>query len=269
MFSRKSLNSFLMVLFALALQACSTPEEETILVHKPSFEQTQFDLMNPRADALDPLEMASQASKENVQIFPFDKVGVNAAGIELTRPAGTYTEDPSVEIFPLEVPQVPPYSDVEKVALGSPLMPETDALLGEPTTSVPVATSPNFVGIQAPGEPLVRIYFEHDSADLDPSDMTGISEVTARFNPNREDYVLSIEGHASIQSSEQDAVKRRIINMRVATDRAYNVARALMEAGIAPEKVRTVSWGESSPSSAHDGMSADAASRRVEIFRIK
>lgn len=266
-FSLKFFNILPIVIAALTLQACSTPEEEVIAVSKPTFEQTKFDLMNPPEGGVDPLELASTSSRSNVQLFPFDRPGVNAAGIKLTAPegSGTYTKDPSVEVFSLE----PPPSGFEKVSLDSPLMPESSALLGQPVSTNPPPKSPNFVGIQAPGEPLVRIYFDHDSADLDPSDMGEISAVSARFNPNREDYVLSVEGHASVQSSEKDPVKRRIVNMRVATDRAYNVARALMEAGIAPEKVRTVSWGESNPSAPHDGMSADASSRRVEIFRLK
>ncbi|HRQ61436.1 MAG TPA: OmpA family protein [Alphaproteobacteria bacterium] len=261
MISRK-FTILIAALASLSLQACSTPEEEVIVVQKPTFEQTQFDLMNP--NDVDPLEMASAASNPNVQIFPFDKPGVTASGLPLKAPAGDYVADPSVEVFPLDNPYQQ-QQEMERTAL----LPASDALLDQPTMGLSKPTSPNFVSIAAPGEPLVRIYFAHDSSDLDPSSMKDISAISARFNPNRADYILSVEGHASLQSSENDPVKRRIINMRVATDRAYNVARALMEAGIAPEKIRTVSWGESSPSGPHDGMDANAASRRVEIFRLK
>ncbi|MCD8571258.1 MAG: OmpA family protein [Alphaproteobacteria bacterium] len=251
----------------LALAACSTPEEEVIDVQKPTFEQTMFDLKNPSGSEIDPLEMASRSSSPNVQVFPFDQPGVNTAGITLTPPDGAYADDPSVEVFPLDDPSNA--SGVERVSLDGPGMPPADLLLGQPALDSGMPHSDNFVSIAAPGEPIVRIYFAHDSAQLDPSAMGDISAVSARFNPNREDYILSVEGHASLQSSEPDPVRRRIVNMRVATDRAYNVARALMEAGIAPEKIRTVSWGESMPSGPHDGMDANAASRRVEIFRVK
>lgn len=261
MISRK-LTMFIAAIASLSLQACSTPQEEVVVVQKPSFEQTKFNLMNPDGN-VDPLAMASAASDDSVQIFPFDKNGVTAGGLALKAPAGDYVADPSVEVFPLESPKAP--EAMERTAL----LPASDALLDQPTMGLGKPDSPNFVSIAAPGEPLVRIYFAHDSSDLDPSSMNDISAVSARFNPNREDYVLSVEGHASVQSSEDDPVKRRIINMRVATDRAYNVARALMEAGIAPEKIRTVSWGESDPAAPHDGMDANAASRRVEIFRLK
>lgn len=249
------------------MQGCSTQEAETIEVQKPTFEQTMFDLTNG-AGAIDPLEMASRSSGKNVKVFPFDKNGVSVSGISLKAPEGMsaqYVSDPSVEVFPLDAPQ---QGGLRDSSVDGPLLPPADVLLGQSGgDGKPV--SPNFVSIQAPGEPVTRIYFDHDSANLDTSDMTEISQITARFNPNREDYVLSVEGHASVQSSEKDPVQRRIVNMRVATDRAYNVARALMESGIAPEKIRTVSWGESVPSPAHDGMSADEASRRVEIFRLK
>jgi outer membrane protein OmpA-like peptidoglycan-associated protein len=270
LFSRDRISSIGLVLAGvacLALSACATQEEEVVPVQKPSFNQTMFDLTN--GGRTDPLEMAKKASSPNVQVFPFDKPGVSASGLALTPPPGAkeYSGDPSVEVFPLE--DAKPSSDVERVSLDGPGMPQADALLGQPSVKAGKPQSPNFVSIEAPGEPVVRIYFAHDSSDLDPSAMGDISTISARFNPNREDYILSVEGHASTQSSEADPIKRRIVNMRVATDRAYNVARALMEAGIAPEKIRTVSWGESLPAKAHDGMDANAASRRVEIFRVK
>lgn len=253
-------------LLCLSLPACSTHEEEVIAVHKPSFQQTVFDLTHG-AGGVDPLEMASRASNSSVQVFPFDKPGVTSSGIALTPPrgmGGSAAHDPSVEVFPMEPAER--YAGVETVSLDSA---STDVLLGQPSFKDGKPRSDNFVSIAAPGEPIVRIYFAHDSADLDPSAIGDISAVSARFNPNRADYILSVEGHASLQSSETDPVRRRIVNMRVATDRAYNVARALMEAGIAPEKIRTVSWGESMPSGPRGGMDANAASRRVEIFRIK
>ena len=273
MFPRKSISKIGLVIAGvscLALSACSTVDEETIPVEKPTFQQTMFDLTNRGSDT-DLLEMAGKSASSNVQVFSFDKSGaVSASGIVLTPPSdmkGTATSDPSVEVFPLDDPQ--PSSDVERASLGGEGMPGTDDLLNKPSGEHKAPKSPDFVSIAAPGEPIVRIYFPHDSADLDPSAMGEISTVSARFNPNREDYILSVEGHASLQSTEKDPVKRRIANMRIATDRAYNVARALMEAGIAPEKIRTVSWGESFPAKAHDGMDANAASRRVDIFEVK
>lgn len=249
-------------LLCLTLPACATQQEETIAVQRPTFEQTVFDLTN--GTPVDPLEMASRASNPSVQVFPFDRPGVTASGIKLTPPKNGATSDPSVQVMPFEAED---YSSHSRVSVDSAY---ADTLLGQPSyRDANKPKSDNFVSIAAPGEPVVRIYFAHDSSQLDPSSMSDISAVSARFNPNRSDYILSVEGHASLQSSETDPVKRRIVNMRVATDRAYNVARALMEAGIAPEKIRTVSWGESMPSGPHGGMDANAASRRVEIFRIR
>lgn len=274
MFSRNTISGIGFVLaglLCLAITGCSTTDEEIIPVQKPSFQQTMFDLTNPHDGAADPLEMASKSANSNVQVFPFDKPGViGGTGITLTPPADAkadYAGDPSVQVFPFDDKN--PASDVERVSLDGSGVPAADALIGEPADTNENMQSPNFVSIEAPGESLLRIYFAHDSSKLDPSAMSDISTVSTRFNPSRAQGVLSVEGHASMQSSEKDPVKRHIANMRVATDRAYNVARALMESGVAPDKIRTVSWGENLPAQAHDGMDANAASRRVEIFRVK
>lgn len=270
-FSCKSMSKIGLVIAGIscmALSACSTSDEEVIDVQKPTFQQTMYDLTS-RSGGTDLLAMAGNSAGPNVKVFSLDGAGADTSlsGVTLTPPeGGVATNDPSVEVFPLDDPKAS--SDVERADLNSGA-PGSDELLSQPSGTGASPKSPDFVSIAAPGEPLVRIYFAHDSSDLDVSAMGDISAVSARFNPNRDDYVLSVEGHASQKSSEADPVKRRIANMRIATDRAYNVARALMEAGIAPEKIRTVSWGESMPAKAHDGLDADAASRRVEIFQMK
>lgn len=263
------------------MQACAGHQVEMIDVEEPPLGK-YYNIQGNGAEAMDEYQNDSAAymsddssydpymisSDPSVQVFSLDEVGA-AGGHFVPSPTPSvqpsYSGNPSVEIFPLDdvlrtewenPAYVPPIEVLTPAPAAGPLTPTPVPVVS------PVGTEPNFVAIETPGEPLVRIYFDHDATGLEPSDLGGIAEVSERFDPSREFSMISVEGYASVESSEPDPIKRRIVNMRVSMDRVYAVARALMEAGVPAEQIRTVAWGEDQTIS-----SAEQA-RRVDVFKM-
>ncbi len=169
---------------------------------------------------------------------------------------------PGVEIYPLD-DAMTNFSSPQPSAAPASLMPFPVAenaghSFGRGGDFVAAATMPG-------GVPSV-IYFAHDSVALSQQDLAQISSLARNYGPGAAQDI-SVAGHASVQSSVPDPVKRKLINLKVSMDRAFAVARALIESGIPAERVKTHGYGEEVPPAPSD-KPVEIAARRVEIYGI-
>ena len=140
-----------------------------------------------------------------------------------------------------------------------------------PTPLVPTADpvpkpQDDTVSLNVPGHDLIRIYFDHDSAKLDEGDIGAITTAAERHAGSP--AIVSVEGHASMETSIEDPIKRKIVNLKVSMDRAFAVAKKLIEKGVPGDLIRASGRGDTAPSAAADGLDSVAASRRVEISSV-
>lgn len=106
-----------------------------------------------------------------------------------------------------------------------------------------------------------RIYFAHDSTQLTSSGYEVVDHVANVYQGQS----LSVEGHASERAEQEKTIERKITNLKVSMDRALSASRALMQKGIPAEAIETKAYGDTKPPLAPQGMSTEAAARRVEI----
>ena len=255
------MNKFLLVGFCGVLLSACASNEEAIEVERPNGGAT-VDLTNGEIysdyNNFDVVSVAQGVSSSNVEIFSLEGA-------------------PADEIVSYESP-APNHphgaignSSVEISAVGQPDISYARSLRPPNYRDAPVTrTEPeqgNFVNIAAPGEPMIRIYFEHGSTDLDTQDVQRIASIGQQYNANQGN-IISVEGHASERADYDDPVKRKEANLRVSMDRAYAVARALIYNGIPASSIRTVAWGEERPPQQSEGMDAESAARRVEVLSV-
>ncbi len=200
-------------------------------------------------------------SSGNVQVYSLD--GAAPAG------SGGYsgaivTNDPSVQVFPLDDEMARAMglghvsSGMPAVNVGSVEQVDLGAGMGPAPVPLPAATV---------NDGVIRVYFDHDSSKVNESAVGAIAAAVEKQQAGP-DTVLKVEGHASTDTKTDDPVKRRIINLKVSMDRAFAVAKSLMEKGVPAEKIKAVGRGDTQPSAPVEGMDAAAASRRVEISSV-
>ena len=159
-------------------------------------------------------------------------------------PSRYYSNDPSVEVFPL---------DDDMRGLTAPRNMSYDGAALAPVQVMPAQGAASSGSI---------VYFEHGSAALDDGDRSIIEAIgTAAGNS-----LISVEGHASQEANITDPVGRKITNLKMSMNRALSVARRLIHVGVPAENIRTVAWGETRPVAASGGLSEEEAARRVEIL---
>ena len=112
------------------------------------------------------------------------------------------------------------------------------------------------------------LYYEHDAVIPAPQYADLLEQLGAANTPAASN-TLSIEGYASKESSITDETQRRIVNLRISMERAFAVAQRLMSEGVPYDNIRIVAWGEDHPAPAQGNMSAEQASRRVEILPLQ
>ena len=113
---------------------------------------------------------------------------------------------------------------------------------------------------------VARIYYGHGATNLSPAGKQVVSEVAQRQTQYNPGGLIAVEAHASNRAEASDPVERRIVNLKTSMDRAYKVSSALMRAGVPATAIRTTAYGDTRPAAALPGVSAEDASRRVEIF---
>ena len=104
------------------------------------------------------------------------------------------------------------------------------------------------------------ILFDVNRATLKPESMGVINEI-AKMMKAHEDLKLRVEGHT-------DSDGKKDFNQSLSEKRAAAVKDALVEAGIAPERLMTKGFGESKPVTDNATPEGKANNRRVEFVKI-
>lgn len=98
------------------------------------------------------------------------------------------------------------------------------------------------------------IYFDYDRATIKPSETSKIDEVVKYLQSNPT-HAVQIEGHCDERGTEQ-------YNLSLGERRALAVREYLVTAGIQPDRVFTISYGESRPAVPDHNEAAWSKNRR-------
>ena len=101
------------------------------------------------------------------------------------------------------------------------------------------------------------VYFGYDNYQIPASEYAKI-DVVADFLRANDNVVLIIEGHCDERGTNE-------YNMSLGEYRAQSVRSYLVNAGISPDRVQTVSFGEEQPASMGTGESVWRLNRRGEF----
>ncbi len=101
------------------------------------------------------------------------------------------------------------------------------------------------------------VLFDLDKAELKPAGMRGIQKLAEFLNENPERKVV-VEGYTDSTGSDS-------YNQQLSERRAQSVRRALTHAGVDPQRIQAVGYGEQSPVASNDSPSSRAMNRRVEV----
>ncbi|MCB1652035.1 MAG: OmpA family protein [Alphaproteobacteria bacterium] len=278
-FISTSRNIACMLCASSALVACSyfQTDEQALQLDKNTIETV--DLAGPQGSSLQKTlpELVSEATEGRVQLYSLDdepqdiaplsahmsdELGVegiqssNAREIDPARAvpvdsvfgANDYlsymTHSSSVQIFSLDDGYENVPVSIQEMVMPSAALDLNPAIPADPAKTV--------------------VYFDHGSAILNTQGRQKVDGVASRFNVAAGRGLL-IEGHASVRANYADAAQRSLVNLKISLDRALAVSRALIERGIPAEAIKTVGWGDARPPMQVEGMSAEAAARRVEI----
>jgi len=98
------------------------------------------------------------------------------------------------------------------------------------------------------------VYFELDRAAIKPSE-TGKIEDVAKYLQANPTHAVQIEGHCDERGTEQ-------YNLSLGERRALSVREYLVTAGVQPERVFTISFGEAQPAETGHNEAAWSKNRR-------
>ena len=101
------------------------------------------------------------------------------------------------------------------------------------------------------------VLFDLDKAELKPAGMRGIQKLAEFLNENPERKVV-VEGYTDSTGSDS-------YNQQLSERRAQSVRRALTHAGVDPQRIQAVGYGEQYPVASNDSPSSRAMNRRVEV----
>lgn len=250
----------------------------------------RIELTPPESAAMDSaalFDAASRASDRSVEIYPLDgpvspeamiplpvskpvvssppmEVGsVKAVPVGRASHAYAYDWDSSVEVFPLD-------GEMERI-IAPGLMPKGHSRAPSapaepfPYNKATTTRGIEYTHVQSGGDSLAVVYFTHDSAALTQAGRQTVREVAAHLGPGD---TVSVEGHASVQSSLDSPLQRKAVNLKVSMARAFAVAKALMDQGVPAEDLEVKAYGETRLPAPPPGMTREEASRRVEIYDV-
>ncbi len=169
---------------------------------------------------------------------------------------------PGVEVYPLDDAM----AELVNPRLVRPMAPAPTSgpmlLTPFPVSENNAGTRNDFVVMDVGGGGAV-VYFDHDTVMLNPENSSLVNGLAKAYGGQE----ISVAGHASVQSSVTDPIQRQIINLKISMDRAFAVARALIEGGVPAERIETKAYGEVRPPvPGHKPI--EIASRRVEISGV-
>ena len=105
-----------------------------------------------------------------------------------------------------------------------------------------------------------RVFFDYDAAELSTSAREALSENAAILQRNA-DIRVEIQGHADERGSTE-------YNLALGERRANSVVQYLVAAGIATNRLKTVSYGEERPLSNEASEQAWSKNRRCEFVIV-
>ncbi len=119
--------------------------------------------------------------------------------------------------------------------------------------------------ILAPGPELVGVvYFAHDSDQVGTSDRALLEAVIAVYKERG--GRLRLVGQSSAQTSTEDEVAQRMVNLDLSLKRANAVATTLLDLGAEKAKLMIEAKADSEPASGEVIVGGEGSNRRVEIF---
>jgi len=98
------------------------------------------------------------------------------------------------------------------------------------------------------------VYFEFDRATIKPGETSKIEDV-AKYLQGNPTHAVQIEGHCDERGTEQ-------YNLSLGERRSLSVREYLVTAGIQPDRIFTISYGESRPADPGHNEAAWAKNRR-------
>lgn len=101
------------------------------------------------------------------------------------------------------------------------------------------------------------VLFDLNKSELKPSGMRGVQKLAQFLQENPERKVV-VEGYTDSTGSDS-------YNQQLSERRAESVRRALTRAGVDPQRIQAVGYGEEYPVASNDSPSSRAMNRRVEV----
>ena len=248
------------------MTGCTTASDgETVIMSEAPTDLPNIDVTYP--------EMARELSTGSVQVFPLDDAPVYGAAPEWQRNSAEYgvpaSGESNVVVYPFEddgaqgmgfAPRITPPTNAGFV---SPFTRDGGLDSGAYPMPEQYNDAPQTWNESAPtGYGAAKIYFKHGSSALDG---TAREVLGAVAQDNQMGGTLQVEGHASERVETSDPVAKRIINLKISMDRAYQVSRELIKKGVPATAIETRAYGDTRPAFSAPGIDGEAASRRVEI----
>lgn len=204
---------------------------------------------------------AARASEGAVTVYDLEGDAAAVPGDIKAPLALQSAADPSVDVYPLDYGRADPGT---RWAGSGILMPSgRDAMAGR-VLEPPARSGGPESAVGATDMAPARVFFGHGSSQLTPAARKVLTELADWSR--RTGGAILVEGHASARAGMTDPVGRETVNLKQSLDRAYAVSRELLRLGVTSDRVRTTGFGDSRPAVSEPGRSAEAASRRVEVY---
>ena len=104
------------------------------------------------------------------------------------------------------------------------------------------------------------VYFDFDSSLVKSSEQDKVASVAGALNENMSN-LLRVEGHCDERGTEG-------YNLALGERRALSVREALVAAGVSPDRIQTISYGEERPADPNHDEIAWSKNRRGEFILL-
>jgi len=112
-----------------------------------------------------------------------------------------------------------------------------------------------------------QLFFSHGSAKISDADKSKIKSLSKDLSDIDGEYKLNVVGHASHRvDTTSDPKQKKLINFKMAKERADSVSKELKKNGIASNTILAVSKGDDDPNPNPGDKSQEDADRRVDIY---
>ncbi len=180
--------------------------------------------------------LAGSGQQMAVQPPQMETVVISSGGLSFGTPSSA----------PAAAPSVPPAS----------LPPQTAAVAGAPAGPQPAGAIP-----------VATIYFANGSSELDSDEHLIVRQVAALAD--REPARIKVIGHASSRTRTMNPVEHAAANRKMSAERALEVRRQLIAAGVPGNRIEIEAVSDSQPEFYEIMPTGEAGNRRVEIFFVR